>query len=95
MNVHRVVLTIIDFDEIGSEEVKGVIENTRYPNRCISPDVFSIETADIGEWDDGHPLNNRNTADAEWRKIFPSLTRPTLHEADVAPASVVSDLKPR
>lgn len=42
MQVHKVTLTIIDFDDLGSEEIKEVIENTHYPNRCISPDVFEI-----------------------------------------------------
>jgi hypothetical protein len=66
-------LTIVDLDEIDAEEVKIVIENTHYPNRCISPDVVKIETADIGEWDDEHPLNNIGTAEEEWRRLFPSL----------------------
>lgn len=73
MKVHKVVLTIIDIDDIGAEEIKVVIENARYPNRCIAPDVFSIETVDIGEFDDDHPLNNSKTARAEWRSIFPLL----------------------
>lgn len=49
MEVHKVVLTILDTDEIGAEEILAVIENTRYPNRCIAPEVWSIETVDIGE----------------------------------------------
>ena len=70
MEVHKVVISIIDFDEIGAEEVKAVLENTRYPNRCINPDVESIETRDIGEWSDEHPLNNRKTAPAEFARLF-------------------------
>lgn len=70
MEVHKVVISIIDFDEIGAEEVKAVIENTRYPNRCISPSVESIETRDIGEWSDEHPLNNSKTAPAEMARLF-------------------------
>jgi hypothetical protein len=73
MQVHKVVLTIIDFDEIGADEIESVIENAHYPNRCISPDVFSIESAEIGEWDDDGPLNHSDTSDAEWKRIFPSL----------------------
>lgn len=73
MEVHKVVLTILDTDEIGAEEILAVIENTRYPNRCIAPEVWSIETVDIGELDDDHPLNIQDTADAEMKKLFPSL----------------------
>jgi hypothetical protein len=76
MQAHKVVLLIIDMDELGSSEVKEVIENTHYPNRCISPDVHSIETVEIGEWDDDHPLNQTLTADVEWRRLFPSLSAP-------------------
>ncbi len=73
MKAYKVVLTIIDFDEIGADEIKEVIENVHYPNRCIAPDVFSIEEAEIGEWDDDHLLNNNETAEVEWRRLFPSL----------------------
>ena len=73
MKVYKVIVLIIDMDEIGEDELKLVIENTRYPNRCISPEVHSIEAADIGEWDDYHPLNNRFTSIKEWERLFPSL----------------------
>jgi len=73
MKAHVVTLTIIDFDDIGADEIKVVIENVHYPNRCISPDVVNIETADIGEWHDDHILNYKRTANAEWKRLFPSL----------------------
>lgn len=70
MQVHKIEILVIDFDEVGAEGCKEVIENTRYPNRCISPEVKSIQTRDIGEWDDDHPLNHQNTAEAEYRRLF-------------------------
>ena len=70
MKIHKLEVIVIDFDDIGAEEIKDVLENARYPNRCISPDVRKVETREFGEWDDGHPLNNRNTADAEIERIF-------------------------
>ncbi len=70
MEVHRITLYVVDMDFMGAEEVKSVLENTRYPNRCISPDVLDIETRDIGEWDDDHPLNKTATADDYYRKLF-------------------------
>ena len=73
MKAHVVTLTIIDFDDIGADEIKVIIENVHYPNRCISPDVVNIETADIGEWHDDHILNYKRTATAEWKRLFPSL----------------------
>lgn len=70
MNAHKVTLFIIDLDEIGADEIKVVIENAHYPNRCISPDVYKIETVDIGEWSDDHPLNQTETAHLEWKRLF-------------------------
>lgn len=70
MQAHKIEILIIDLDEIGADEIKSVLENTRYPNRCISPEVKSIKTVDIGEWDDDHPLNSFDTADAEYKRLF-------------------------
>jgi len=70
MQVHRLVVTVIDSDGLGAEGVKEALENGRFPNRCISPAVRSIETRDIGEWRDDHPLNLTATAAAEWERLF-------------------------
>ena len=64
MEVHKIELIVIDFDAVGAKGVKEVIEHSRYPNRCISPDVRSIDTRDCGEWTDKHPLNYITTFDA-------------------------------
>lgn len=73
MKIHRVVFALIDFDDIGAEGVQDVLENTRYANDCMSPSVISIETRDIGEWSDIHPLNNSATAGAELKRLFGNL----------------------
>ena len=70
MKAHKVTLFIIDMDEVGAEEIKVVIENAHYPNRCISPEVYNIETVDVGEWSDDHPLNQTATAHLEWERLF-------------------------
>jgi hypothetical protein len=57
MKVHQVILTIIDFDELGADQIKTVIENQKYPNHCIGPTVESVRTREIGEWSDDNPLN--------------------------------------
>lgn len=71
MKAYEVTVKIIDLDEIGPDEIKAELENARYGNRCISPEVLSIRSADIGEWGDDHPLNRRATAEAEWARLFP------------------------
>lgn len=57
-------------DELGADEVKSVLENTKYPNYCISPDVKSIQTVDIGEWQDDHPLNVKSLSEIEYQRLF-------------------------
>jgi hypothetical protein len=70
MKVFKIELMVIDFDEVGQDGVRNVIENTKYPNRCIAPDVVSIEQREI-EWDDSHPLNRAGSHD-EFRRMFAS-----------------------
>ena len=70
MEVHKVIVIIEDHEGLGAEGIKAVLESTRYPNRCIAPHVAAIETREIGEWDDAHPLNNSKTRDAEIARLF-------------------------
>jgi hypothetical protein len=70
MKVYKIVLTVIDFDEVGQQGVIDALENARYPNRCIAPKVAAIHTADCGEWHDNHPLNKRDTADGEMARLL-------------------------
>jgi hypothetical protein len=69
-NVYKIELAIIDHDDIGAEAIKEVLENTRYPNRCISPKVLTVEGKDIGEWYDEHPLNYTTTQKQELARLF-------------------------
>lgn len=69
MKVHKVEVLIVDHDDIGSEEVRVVLENQKYPNWCMSPIVQAIETREV-KWSDDHPLNRRETADAAYRALF-------------------------
>ncbi len=73
MQAHKIILTVIDFDQLGAAELKRVLENTKYPNHCIAPSVFSVETVELGEWEDDHPLNNITTAHDMWCELFPAL----------------------
>jgi len=72
MKAYKVELLIIDSDELGADEIKSVIENQKYPNWCIYPDVKKMTEADIGEWDDDHPLNKSDTCEAEYERLFKS-----------------------
>lgn len=70
MNAYKIELLIVDIEGIGEESIKTEIENARYPNDCVNPQVKSVERRDIGEWHDDHPLNKRDTADTEYRRLF-------------------------
>ncbi len=69
MKVHKIVLMVIDHDEVGKQGIVNVIEDQNYPNMCILPSVMDIETKDIGEWSDDHPLNMGNIS-KEFNKLF-------------------------
>lgn len=72
MKVYKLEVCVIDFDDVGAEDIQNILENTRYPNRCISPAVKKIESRDIGEWYDEHPLNKHETAEGEYKRLFES-----------------------
>ena len=69
VNVYKVELCIIDFDEVGEEEIKYLIEDMRYPNHCMHPDVMKIEVKEVN-WTDEHPLNKQNTCLEAYKKLF-------------------------
>lgn len=66
MKAYVLTVVVIDHDEIGQKEVVSALENARYPNRCISPNVKCVQTYDIGEWHDDHPLNKLDTDVLGW-----------------------------
>lgn len=70
VKVYKVELMIVDCDGIGAEGIKEELEDTEYANHCISPEVMSCESRDIGEWSDSHPLNLLDLRDAEYRRLF-------------------------
>lgn len=70
MKAYKLEILVVDTDGLGAEEIKQVLESTRYPNWCISPSVMKVEERDIGEWDDDHPLNQNSTIESEYQKLF-------------------------
>lgn len=70
MKAYKIELLVIDFDELGEELLRDEILNARYPNDCVSPTIKSVTGRDIGEWTDGHPLNQRSTCDEEYKRLF-------------------------
>lgn len=65
----KVTLMIVDRDGVEEQPggVAAVIENTKFPNRCISPHVVSVEARTV-IWGDNHPLNKSG-----WRDAFANM----------------------
>jgi len=69
MKIHKITILVVDHDDLGAPGVKLELENTNYPNDCISPTVIEINTREV-EWSDDHPLNNSRTLLSEFRRLF-------------------------
>lgn len=72
MKVYRLEILVIDYDKIGETAIREAIENANYPNDCIAPKIKKVDSRDIGEWSDDHPLNLRSSQDQEYKRLFDS-----------------------
>ena len=70
MKAYKITLLFLDFDHVGKDEAKLLIETARLPNHVDPGTVMSIEEADIGEWTDSHPLNHGDTHAAAYEALF-------------------------
>ena len=64
--VYKVVLSIVDHEGINQKEVKELLENVKF----LYPSVVSIESREIKDWDDDHPLNINSTFHEEFERLF-------------------------
>ena len=80
VRIYKLTVMVIDDNELGDEEITDAIQETWYPNHCIMPSVMSVESREIGEWDDDNPLNNSDTHEEEFRRIFDKTTTTTEKE---------------
>jgi hypothetical protein len=65
--VHRIVVSVLDLNDLGASEVVSVLEEARCPNDYVSLRVASIDTREV-EWTDDHPLNLPG-----WKRAFEEL----------------------
>jgi len=70
MKVYKVELLIVDHDDVGDEIPDILEQHHQYPNSCIMPTVMNIESRDIGEWDDNHPLNDSSQQKFAYNILF-------------------------
>lgn len=69
MRIHKIIVLVVDYDDLGGMAVRNVLEEARYPNRCIHPRVMRVESRDV-KWSDEHPLNNRQTQAEAFAELF-------------------------
>ena len=67
--VYKVTLLIVDHDKLGAEQIAEVLENTKYPNRCIAPNVMATAEREV-EWSDEHPLNKVSICEQAFKDLF-------------------------
>jgi hypothetical protein len=74
MKVYRVELLVLDFENSGKECIRIDLEQSG-----ASPyvQVMEIESKDIGEWSDDHPLNQSNQQKEEFKRLFKNGKDPT------------------
>jgi hypothetical protein len=72
--VYKMVLLFVDHDQLGPEETKALLEDTRYPNHIIGPTVMSMETREV-MWNDDHPLNSVSGQRAAFEALFGRVAR--------------------
>lgn len=64
--VYKVVLSIVDHEDMSEESVIHLLENVRY----LYPNVISLESREVEDWDDDHPLNKKDTHTQELERLF-------------------------
>lgn len=64
--VYKVVLSFVYHEDIPEESVIHLLENVRY----LYPNIISLESREIEEWDDDHPLNKKDTHIQEFERLF-------------------------
>lgn len=65
MKVYKIELMVLDHENFGQEEIEYIIRNIKY----LHPSIVSIDSKDIGEWTDDHPLNKKGFK-GEFKRLF-------------------------
>lgn len=67
MKAYLMQVLVVDYRNEGSDNIIYHLENAKY----ISPNVVSMREADVGVWDDDHPLNSYATRYDAMLAYFP------------------------
>lgn len=66
MKAYKVEVLVLDFEHMPEDDIAYFIENTRY----LNSKVMSIQSKEIGEWNDDHPLNKTDTVKQTYDELW-------------------------
>ena len=66
MKMYRIVSYVFDFEDRGIDNTLQEIENMRY----VTLRTGSVQTTDVGEWDDDHILNSVASTNETFEDFF-------------------------
>ncbi len=66
MKAYKIEVLVIDFESAGEQDIRQSIENCKY----ISAHCMNAKQADIGQWSDDHPLNQRDKMHQAYLDLF-------------------------
>lgn len=78
VRVYRMDVVVVDHDQLGPDGARQALENARFPNDCMSPEVIALEEREV-EWCDDHPLNQRDGRRAAVDALFAPAGRCLRH----------------
>lgn len=93
MKAYKITLLFLDFDEVGQQAARVLIENARLPNHIDPGKVMEMQEADIGEWSDDHPLNKRATMSSAFAALFSEPDKCSYHDLEQPCPQVDCDRK--
>lgn len=66
MKVHRLEVLVVNSEDFPEDNVIYEVENSRW----VSIEVKKIETREVKDWDDDHPLNQPETHNQAYQDLF-------------------------
>jgi hypothetical protein len=65
MKAYKVEVLVLGFEDMPEDDIVYFIENTRH----LYPKIMSIQSKEIGEWNDDHPLNKTDTIKQTYEEL--------------------------
>jgi hypothetical protein len=66
MKAYKVEVLVLGFEDMSEDDIVYFIENIKH----LYPTVMSIQSKEIGEWNDDHPLNKTDTIKQTYEELW-------------------------